>query len=76
MTDFISENSADPDEMPPTAEFHLGLQCLPKYLSSVSRMKMVIYISSSLNTPQLLTGYLNFAADDIFQFLLLFLATS
>ena len=25
-------NSADPDEMLPYAAFHLGLQCLPKYL--------------------------------------------
>ena len=25
-------NSADPDEMPPYAAFHLGLHCLPKYL--------------------------------------------
>ena len=28
----ILANSADPDEMPPNAAFHLGLQCLPKYL--------------------------------------------
>ena len=25
-------NNAEPDEMPPYAEFHLGLHCLPKYL--------------------------------------------
>ena len=28
----ILANSADPDEMPPNAAFHLGLHCLPKYL--------------------------------------------
>ena len=26
--------SADPDEMLPYGAFHLGLQCLPKYLST------------------------------------------
>ena len=29
---FILANSADPDEMPHYAAFHLGLHCLPKYL--------------------------------------------
>ena len=29
---FILANSADSDEMPPYAAFHLGLHCLPKYL--------------------------------------------
>ena len=29
--DFLVANSADPDEMPPYAAFHLGLHCLPKY---------------------------------------------
>ena len=29
---FIIANSADPDEMPPYAAFHLGLHNLPKYL--------------------------------------------
>ena len=29
-TVFISANSADPDELPPYAAFHLGLHCLPK----------------------------------------------
>ena len=28
---FRLANSADPDEMPHYAAFHLGLQCLPKY---------------------------------------------
>ena len=28
----IIANSADPDEMPPYAAFHLDLHCLPKYL--------------------------------------------
>ena len=27
-------NSADPDEMPPYAAFHLGLHCLYQYLES------------------------------------------
>ena len=30
--DFVVANSADPDEMPHYAAFHLGLHCLPKYL--------------------------------------------
>ena len=29
--DFVLANSADPDEMPHHAAFHLGLRCLPKY---------------------------------------------
>ena len=29
--DFVSANSADPDEMPLHAAFHLGLHCLQKY---------------------------------------------
>ena len=29
--DFVLANSADPDEMPYYAAFHLGLHCLPKY---------------------------------------------
>ena len=28
----FANNSADPVEMPPSATFHLGLHCLPKYL--------------------------------------------
>ena len=28
---FVLANSADPDEMPQCAAFHLGLHCLPKY---------------------------------------------
>ena len=28
---FILANSADPDEMPPNAAFHLGFECLQKY---------------------------------------------
>ena len=30
---FLLANSADPDEMPHHAAFHLGPHCLPKYLS-------------------------------------------
>ena len=29
--DFVLENSADTNEMPHYAAFHLGLNCLPKY---------------------------------------------
>ena len=29
---FHLANSAGPDEIPPYAAFHLGLQCFPKYL--------------------------------------------
>ena len=29
--EFVLANSADPDEMPHKAAFHLGLQCLSKY---------------------------------------------
>ena len=29
----IEVNSADPDEMPPYAAFHLGLHCLPNLLT-------------------------------------------
>ena len=28
----VLANSAEPDEMPPHAVFHLALHCLPKYL--------------------------------------------
>ena len=34
---FILANSVDPDEMPHTVAFHLGLHCLPKYLFMQSR---------------------------------------
>ena len=30
--DFVLANSVGPDEMPHYAAFHLGLDCLPKYL--------------------------------------------
>ena len=33
--DFVLANSAEPDEMPHHAAFHLGLYCLPKYLFRV-----------------------------------------
>ena len=32
--DFFLANRADPDEMLHNAAFHLGLHCLPKYMSS------------------------------------------
>ena len=42
--------SADPDEMPPNAAFHLALYCFPKYCLSVSRMKRAKYDQSSAFT--------------------------
>ena len=35
----ILANSADPDEMPPQAAFHLGFHCLPKYLFTVIQIE-------------------------------------
>ena len=35
-TVFILVKSADPDEIPPVAAFHLGLHCLLKYLDHVT----------------------------------------
>ena len=29
--EYVLANSADPDEMPPYAAFHLGLHSMPKY---------------------------------------------
>ena len=29
--DFVSANSADPDEIPHNLAFHLGLHCLPRF---------------------------------------------
>ena len=36
---FIYANSADPDEMSPNAAFHLGIYCVPKYLSTCIQSK-------------------------------------
>ena len=38
---FTITNSLDPDEMPHTAAFHLGLHCLPKYLYMILRLKQL-----------------------------------
>ena len=45
MVALILAKSADPDEMPHFAVFHLGLHCLPKYMlvlgvSSIQRLKL------------------------------------
>ena len=32
---FVSANSVNPDVLPPYVAFHLGLHCLPEYLSTV-----------------------------------------
>ena len=37
--DFVLENSAGADEMPPYVVFHLSLHCLPKYPLTVSCLK-------------------------------------
>ena len=39
---FIFANSADPDEMPYYAAFHLGLHYLPNICSPLSRVKQVL----------------------------------
>ena len=38
---FIIANSADPDEMPPIAAFHLGFHCMPKLNLGVSSIQKV-----------------------------------
>ena len=38
---FIIANSADTDEMPHYAAFHLGLCCLPKYPFGISSIQRV-----------------------------------
>ena len=51
---FILVNSADPDEVPPYAAFHLGLHCLPKYLFTDMQNKKVNF---SIKTfAMILTG--------------------
>ena len=47
--DFVFANSADPDEMPNYAEFHLGLHSLPMSLLGVSdlqRVKRFLFVVS------------------------------
>ena len=59
---FIIANSANPDEMPHYAAFHLELHCLPRYLlvdlTRVSRMKMA--------SCQHAVQYLNYCIPRIF----------
>ena len=43
--DLVLANSADPDEMPHHAAFHLGLHCLPKYPLGVSGLQITITVS-------------------------------
>ena len=45
---FILANSADPDEMPPYAAFHLDLHCLPKNLFTGIQNEMGYTHQSSL----------------------------
>ena len=45
----IFENSADPDEMLPYVEFHLGHHCLPKYLfTSIQNEKVQVSFGSEV----------------------------
>ena len=47
---FILANSADPDEMPPYAAFHLGLYCLPNYLfTGVQNEKGITKMQQRIN---------------------------
>ena len=39
----ILANSADPDEMPLNAAFHLGLHCLPNYLYTGNQNEKKFY---------------------------------
>ena len=44
MINIVSANSADHDEMPHNAAFHLGLHCLPKYQFRASgQQKVKVY---------------------------------
>ena len=47
---FVPANSADPDEMPHDAAFHLGLHCLPKYqfwgVSGLKGLNMHVNLSN------------------------------
>ena len=49
---FILANSADPNEMPHHAAFHLGLQCLPKYRfmgTNTIQNEKDIYVAHCMN---------------------------
>ena len=48
----ILANSADPDEMPHYAAFHLGLHCLPKYLFSCLGVYKEFQRMSSVSVKQ------------------------
>ena len=39
--DFVFANSANPDEMPHYAAFHLGLHCLPKHPIRITDLQRV-----------------------------------
>ena len=55
--EYVSPNSADPDEMPHSVAFHLGLHCLQKYLISVTHLQSInclkIYSSVYYMVPHL-----------------------
>ena len=50
--DFVLANSADPDEMPHYAAFHLGLHCLPKYmfLGFLVHKGLIVHLHISLSS--------------------------
>ena len=51
---FVLANSADPDEMPHNATFHLGLHCLSKYLlrgSGPERVKSLLFLFLTTSLP-------------------------
>ena len=54
--DLVLANSADPDEMPHYAAFHLGLHYLPKYPSSWPKLAYAFFVHNSLIRSYLQAG--------------------
>ena len=52
---FTLANSADPDEMPPYGAFHLGLNCLLKYLFNGIQIEKKVKQNLNLDVSQELT---------------------
>ena len=57
---FVLANSADPDEMPHYAVFHLGLHCLPKYPFRVHKGLMLKYHTMAFICPEVIIQLLTF----------------
>ena len=54
---FICAISADPDEMPPYAAFHLGLHYLPRYLfTGVQKVLFVLLLYISVTKFSVMSG--------------------